>query len=1788
MNGGYAGFNVYGGYSASAGLCGTNFIIDSNVMTNVYYYGIQLYYANFMSCSYNTILSRTTNLGSNFNALAIYNCSGPFIIGNRIIQRASVIYPYGMILQSISYMSQTQNKTLVANNEIILSSNGSSGSQYGLQIGNSALDIINNSIYVSIERSSLVAFGGIYVSNPNNNTVIKNNNIVSTAKTGYPIYINGTGLNYSNYDIDYNNLYAPTFVGYAEGAIRTIIDWQKRFPSDRHSIRILVDFVDTTSNLALSNYNPLLNCYLIPSVNKDLKDSNRLPITTMGCYEQNALKTGDGALIEIYGLKNGALAGTNDSVYAVFFNKGTTAINSVNIGWSFNGTQSSKTISTTGKLDTLFVGILTYASGENNVQVWINNLNGGALTDELRINDTVKASAIGCPNALGGVINVSKTGTYTSIKQVTDLLAVCGLSSDVTVILDNGIYEENVEFININISGSYSLTLTSTTGNPAGVIIRPTSETGILIENTNNIKIQNITIDALNGMRGIELTGISSNIFIDNCIILVDSSKVYGTFLHNTYAGIYKSNSGLIGLTGLTVKNCNIQGGYSGIYLQGTSANYYQNIIIDSNIITGQYYYGLSINYVDLNSVSYNQIRPLYPHTGSTWYGLYFSYVRNGGIIGNRIRSNEMPILWGIYLSNINYTLIANNEIYFYKTSTAASVYGIYTTNTNAIKCLHNSILLTGGSGTGIAPANIYVSTSATYGRSTYKNNNFVRNGTSGYAVRLSAAPGTTFAQYNDIDYNNYYTIGTDLGYAGSAKATLALWQTAVPTDIHSVNIQPVFVNTVNSLELANDASNAGLTCPYYLGVGKDINENFRLSTTTMGAYNMDMSNAVFDLRLQKVICKDTSVVYPNTVPVKVEIANIGNSTDINSAIFGWSINGELQTPYTWTTANPLAPGNNIEIPVGTFSVDKTSSFDIVVWIESVNGGKDSILLNDTASLSVNVFWTNNNLVLQSIEPLVAAGSLCTDDYVPFKIKVENTGASDYNFASNPTTFSIRVTQPAAYSLDTVISTGIIKSGESAILTLTDTFSIVTAGQYDIRVWIDSINPVVYDDSLALDYISGKFGLPIDADFSSEIPMVFMSEGTDPAHKWELVTQGTGADSVVKPQFGTGMLSFGGDFGSMTTLSTRQLDLSRTVQPSLSFWYFHDTIPCDDYTDVRVTIDGGITYNTLFSLTKYDAIYGWRQYSMDLPPYVINECVTLLFEAMEKSYSGDVTQYIDRIRILAKQDIAITDILIPEYDVCDLKNKELKVVLSNLTDPILDYVSTPVIVTLEVKETGQTFTKTLTSDTLAGFATDTITLATGFDLGKDTYTFKAYFSSLLDVDRDNDTLETSLTINPGLSVAINQLSGSNCLQGEMPIYQEITLTNTGNMDLFDIDLILQIDTGETGSPAYFRFTETCTDTIHADSSFTYIFKNAYTVPWVVDYYPRVYAYLSCDSALVNATTATVECVNMKDLYIVSIDNPTTGNDTIEKTVYVTASVRNRDDLSEFTNAKISVLIRNSQGIQTETFTETISKIGILSTESHTFTRSYTIPDDSVYYLTVYTDSYDMYGSNDTLTVKRITLIDSTDLSVVNIDNPAMENDTIGEVIHVTASLYNSSKYKDFAAVNITVRVTNSQGLETETFTETIGNIGALSRVSHIFSRSYTVPNDSVYYLSVYIESYDKYSHNDTLILTRNTVTKKDVGITPTGAINAFTLGQNIPNPATNSTRIDYSVPEAGEVIFHVHSIHGQLLYSKTIDTKRGTNSIELNTTTFAAGVYFYSMEYKGQRLVRQLIINATN
>ncbi|MDR1459870.1 MAG: T9SS type A sorting domain-containing protein, partial [Bacteroidales bacterium] len=1419
-----------------------------------------------------------------------------------------------------------------------------------------------------------------------------------------------------------------------------------------------------------------------------------------------------------------------------------------------------------GQSDTITIGSINYTAGLQTVKIWINNLNNGALMDEYSEDDTLSTSVMICSALYNGTLTIGNGGDFPNIEVAYRALSICGINGDITLAFLPGNYHGSLDLSNSStVFGNYKLTITSSTGNASEVhFVSPS--VAVSCENTHNLTIKNLTIDVTQGSNGIQFSGYNSNITIDGCTILANP-----TVATTGYTGIYKTGGSL---DGLHIIHCIIDGGYQGISLVGTSVSFCQNIWIDNNIMTNQYCYGVYLSYVNAQSISYNRISPRSENAGTTWTALAGLYVRNGGrIVSNHISANNSAIsanLRGVYFMMIDTALIANNEIYL--NSNATTTDGIYINGPRVLSVINNSVytIKSGTTGTNRAHYNSLVSGFS----AVIKNNLFVAQGggaTTTYAFYFNgtAANYTTDGANYEVDYNNYYSSGDYIGYvAGGNCADLTAWRTNAPLyDTNSANILPVFIDSSLSLELATYPDS--LSCPIHPDVTKDINDIPRWEITKMGAY-IGLTNGQ-DLMLIEVAQWNTEVLDKQTVDVNVTLYNNG-TVPITETALKWSLNGAppVSVPYSSLVLNST---EQEIVSVGSFTVNSSiSNYDVVVWVETVNGQADTLNWNDTIKVSavikplaefvsplvpdttfsvlfpVNVFirsWTGatitnpkmifistgqdisydtvnmtivgnnwqamipqqhynskvvyslilsdtigNSLTLRDTtyipslfsilnnpaladlslaEPLTITNVSCSGDSSAMQVALENKTTADYRFSKDTLVINYEIINPmqTVYK-GSIPYTGSIAAGATGIIELIPSFAIFYAGSYDIKVWLSSPSDnTPYYDTLRYTYVSNRVALPVDEDFSSGIPTLFNVQGDNSPAMWRQIPQGMGVDTAVVPVFGTGILAFTGDKGAMTTLATRQMDLSQTTQPSLSFWYFHDTIPCEDYTDVRITIDGGATYNTLYSLTKYNPVYGWKQYSADLPAYAINQCVALVFEAMEKS-NGDVTQYIDRILITARQDIAVSEILTSELSVCDLQNKEIKVVMSNLSIPVLDYTTNPTTLTLEVKETGQMhiYDTLLSSRTLGSFISDTITLATGFNFATGNYTLKAYFSSILDVDRNNDTLVVAVVINPALSVQVQSESTPNCLAGELTVHPSITINNTGNMDLSDIDLTIQIDTGDNNPAVYALFREIYADTILAGNNATYTFSNSYTVPWNARYDVRATVYLSCDSAMANATNMIPECVDVKDLRIVSIDNPTTGTiDNIGSSIQVRAMLNNRSDGDIFNSLPVTYSVTNSQGIQTESSTENIT-VGLSETISHTFTIPYTVPNDTVYYITVYIESRDNYRNNDTMTIRR---------------------------------------------------ETNNVSVET-------------------------------------LEG------------------------------NVFTLGQNIPNPAKSTTRIDYSIPEAGEIVFHVQSVSGQLLYSKTIEAASGINSLELNTNTLAAGIYIYSIEYKGQRLVKRMSV----
>jgi len=71
----------------------------------------------------------------------------------------------------------------------------------------------------------------------------------------------------------------------------------------------------------------------------------------------------------------------------------------------------------------------------------------------------------------------------------------------------------------------------------------------------------------------------------------------------------------------------------------------------------------------------------------------------------------------------------------------------------------------------------------------------------------------------------------------------------------------------------------------------------------------------------------------------------------------------------------------------------------------------------------------------------------------------------------------------------------------------------------------------------------------------------------------------------------------------------------------------------------------------------------------------------------------------------------------------------------------------------------------------------------------------------------------------------------------------------------------------------------------------------------------------------------------------------------------------------------------------------------------------------------------------------------------------------------------------------------------------------------------------------------------------------------------FYLGQNRPNPFSNTTEIQFYLPENAEVIFNVYDVTGKVLYNRTRNYEAGNNVISLNAADLNAnGVLYYSMK----------------
>jgi hypothetical protein len=80
------------------------------------------------------------------------------------------------------------------------------------------------------------------------------------------------------------------------------------------------------------------------------------------------------------------------------------------------------------------------------------------------------------------------------------------------------------------------------------------------------------------------------------------------------------------------------------------------------------------------------------------------------------------------------------------------------------------------------------------------------------------------------------------------------------------------------------------------------------------------------------------------------------------------------------------------------------------------------------------------------------------------------------------------------------------------------------------------------------------------------------------------------------------------------------------------------------------------------------------------------------------------------------------------------------------------------------------------------------------------------------------------------------------------------------------------------------------------------------------------------------------------------------------------------------------------------------------------------------------------------------------------------------------------------------------------------------------------------------------------------------------------VAQNIPNPSSDRTFIEFFLPEYGEYRFSIINMLGQTMYSEQSNAPAGNHLLSLDVSLLESGIYLYAIEFKGVRVVKRMMI----
>ena len=609
---------------------------------------------------------------------------------------------------------------------------------------------------------------------------------------------------------------------------------------------------------------------------------------------------------------------------------------------------------------------------------------------------------------MSGTYTVGAGGNYTSLTSAVADLACVGVSGAVVLSLTDAAYNSGETFpITITAIIGASATNTITIKPATGVNANITGSSAVAIIKLNGADY--ITIDGSNSAGSSrDLTIVNTNTGTSSAVIwlasvaspangatinTIKNTIITGNAPTTTFVGIISSGS-VIGAvaeaqnSGDVFQNNSITASYYGIALVGATANDV-NCYIANNTIGS----ATAASKIGLQGIYVSQQQGV-SITGNTVLGitnngnvLCAGIVVGGTISGGSITANSISDIknatnrqsFGIELisstANTGMT-IANNLVFDVNNlGTSATLsrngHGIAVMTGGGYNLYYNTVSLNStnlGTTSGIIAA-LYIAPGVT--ALDIRNNIFANSQTLGtrYAI-YSDAPNTAFST---IDFNNYSSTGTAVGYLGSSRTGLADIVTGFGQNSSSLSVTPNFISTTNlhlvtSTNCGLDGRGtpiSGITTDYDLDtrnatipdIGADeFTSSFSASAGT--AQSVCGTSVTMAASLSNGTGTWTPIAgltyTPNTTTATAGVSGLTASNAGTATVFTWTITGagscNSALPVTITAYNPRTVNAGVDQTVCSSSPNVTlagtkggsASSSTVTWTTSGTGTFDN------------------------------------------------------------------------------------------------------------------------------------------------------------------------------------------------------------------------------------------------------------------------------------------------------------------------------------------------------------------------------------------------------------------------------------------------------------------------------------------------------------------------------------------------------------------------------------------------------------------------------------------------------------------------------------------------------------------------------------------------------------------------------------------------------------------------------------------------------------------------------